>query len=110
MTEIKISELSIGDWVATSNQVKMMLNLIQKVRNFALAMRKAAEALREQTELIKLLKIAKPKKCDYINYIHYITNRERVKQKIQCSFCLQKNYTKLQRRRRSVLKTTNKNV
>lgn len=87
-----------------------MLNLIQKVRNFALAMCEAAETLREQTELIKLLKIAKPKKCNYINYIHYITNKELVKAKKVCSFSLQKNYKKLHSIRRSVLKTTNKKV
>lgn len=87
-----------------------MLNLIQKVRNFALAMCEATEALREQTELIKLLKIAKPKKCNYINYIHYITNKELVKAKKVCSFSLQKNYKKLHSIRRSVLKTTNKKV
>jgi len=87
-----------------------MLNLIQKVRNFALSMYEVAEALREQTELIKLLKIAKPKKCNYINYIHYNTNKELVKAKKVCSFSLQKNYKKLHFIRRSVLKTTNKKV
>lgn len=85
-----------------------MLNLIQKVRNFALAMCEAAEALREQTELIKLLKIAKPKKYNYINYIHYITNKELVKAKKVCSFQRQKNYKKLQKYPNAVLKTTNK--
>jgi len=73
-------------------------------------MYEVAEALREQTELIKLLKIAKPKKCNYINYIHYNTNKELVKAKKVCSFSLQKNYKKLHFIRRSVLKTTNKKV
>ena len=84
-----------------------MLNLIQNVRNFALSMCEVAEALRKETELLKLLKIAKPKKC---NYIHYITNKELVKAKKVCSFSLQKNYKKLHSIRRSVLKTTNKKV
>ena len=87
-----------------------MLYLAFVMRNFGRSLLEASKSLSEESRLLKRLKIAKPKKCDYINYIHYITNRERVKQKIQCSFYLQKNYTKLQRRRRSVLKTTNKNV
>ena len=86
---------------------EILFNLVDFVRNLGTTIIGATKALNEESRLLKLLKIAKPKKCDYINYIHYITNRERVKQKIQCSFYLQKNYTKLQRRIRSVLKTTN---
>lgn len=88
----------------------MMLNLIQNVRNFALSMYEVAEALREQARLLKRLKTTNKENANYNNYIHYISNKELVKAKKVCSFCLQKNYKKLHSIRSGVLKTTNKKV
>ena len=89
---------------------EILLNLVDFVRNLGTSIIGATKALNEESRLLKLLQIAKPKICDYTNYKHYIANKEKVKEKTHCSFRRQKNYTKLQRRRRSVLKTTTKNV
>lgn len=88
----------------------MILCLIQKMRNFALTMREATEAMREQARLLKRLKTTNKENANYNNYIHYITIIQKVRYKKFCSFQLQKNYKKLHSIRRSVLKTTNKKV
>ena len=88
----------------------MILCLIQKMRNFALTMCEATEAMREQARLLKCLKTTNKENANYNNYIHYITIIQKVRYKKNCSFQRQKNYKKLHSIRRSVLKTTNKKV
>ena len=83
-----------------------LLNLVGFVRNLSISIIEVTKSLGEQSRLLKCLQIAKPKICNYTNYKHYIANKEKVKEKLHCSFHRQKNYTKLQKRPKSVLKTT----
>lgn len=86
--------------------IQKVQNLANTMRDFALSCSVVAQATQKYVMLLKRLKMANAKMCNYINYKHYNSNRERVKYKIRCSFYLQKNYKKLQRVRKAVLKTT----